>query len=303
MKKNPLKPNYVGGNFMNEKEWKEKYLQKIKKCKDLESLFNIWKKAQIDENSPCYIPGIVEKSYFTLDGYINEEKYNNAKQKILFILKEADIKEKREIDEDNQINWYINFLNWLNNKETQLIKDSSFTRENIARMSAYILNKDIYSRTELKEALESIAIMNINKRGGSGRCNDEELYNLYYKKYKEFILKQIEICEPDIIISMCGQKINEELEQQTQNSSLVFVSMVHPSRGKYIRVNDKEVDIGFNQLQKSKIRELSIENKINFINNKINSEEDLKFNKVTCRYFMKFIKRYEEIKNNKNSKT
>ena len=265
------------------------------KISEMKNLFDRWKLEQENEQEPCYTPGVVEKHYFTLDGFINKEKYDNADKKILFILKEPHILEKREkgID-DNQINWYMNYIEWLEDTNTKRIKDSSYIRENVSRMSAYIIDKEIVSdRVRLKEALESIAVININKRGGSGDCDTRELYEKYYLKYKQFIIEQIQICNPEIIISMCGHEIFEDLNKEFLDKNIKMVSLVHPARGKWIKIDDDEVDKGFRKTVKTEeIQNESIENKIRFLNENIS--RDIKFNKTTFKFFMQFVKRYTD---------
>jgi len=210
--------------------------EKIKTCKELNELFNLWKKVhKEDPNFQKDSESIIEKDFFIEDGYICEEKYQN----VLFILKEPNIKSKAHVGP--QIQFYKNFtikkyrelVNNVNKNNSSLIiyefdKDNtikpiryrennkSFTyfdnipkqKEKMARMAKFIIDKKITSvYSELKDALEKVAFMNINKRGGSNTCDNRKL-NEYYDLYEDFIIKEIELLKPKTIVLMTkGSKV------------------------------------------------------------------------------------------------
>ena len=69
--------------------------------------------------------------------------------------------------------------------------------------------------------------MNINKRGGFAECNKQTLYN-YYNKYKENILKEIEIINPSVIVFCAGNKaIYDDLKENV--NCKYIIDMYHPS--------------------------------------------------------------------------
>ena len=162
-------------------------------CKVLNELFKEWKKEQGNEpNDSCektfpknangQIPNIEEyKSSFCVDGFLSD-KFNG----VLFVLKESNTEGNPEL---NDTFWF---------KDCQGAK-----RWKLYRNSMIIyLEKCVGKGLKYQEC----AYMNLNKRGGYGKCNDEQLTNyVNNEKYKQFILKQIEIINPKHIIC-CGSK-------------------------------------------------------------------------------------------------
>lgn len=149
------------------------------KNKLLDNLFKEW----VDIN-PLY------SGNFVADGIINEEYYNKAFKKILFIAKEPN-------DPDQKESWDFRKL-W--NQEFKY----PFTYR-IAEWAHGILNdfpefdelwKD---RNRLILSLQSIAFMNVKKIGGRGSSERNEIRK-HVETEKDFILKQISIIKPDLII-------------------------------------------------------------------------------------------------------
>jgi hypothetical protein len=138
----------------------------------------------------------IEKDSFVRDGYVTE----NYDGKILFILKEANILKYRSNEicihrNRSQVIWYKNFYNspHRDNSPKQL--------EKISRMYCGLANNNwMPSDIEIHSAINNIAFVNLNKRGGD---NVDKKVNLYVKKYLEFVRKQIEILEPEYIVC-CG---------------------------------------------------------------------------------------------------
>lgn len=159
--------------------------------KNLNSLFNAWEKETYEY-----------KGKFVKDGIIDESKYNIAPKKLLFIAKEP--------NDPEQSSW--DFRDYWK-KEFKY----SFSYR-IAEWAYGILNKFNTSYDELQnirdilhETLLNIAFMNIKKCGGKGTSNKSEIIS-YYKKNRQYILKEIEIIDPDIIIlclSFCNDIRND----------------------------------------------------------------------------------------------
>jgi hypothetical protein len=139
------------------------------------------------------------------DGIIDVYKYCEAPIKILWILKEVnDIGAYNQRDAfqdnvtlDNRKGWYAtldpviyisyailhNFMTW---------KDLSY----------------IIEKPEMTDILKYIAYININKEVGRS-VSSESLLKKQYEKYKDVILSQINLANPDIII--CGNTIHHLL--------------------------------------------------------------------------------------------
>jgi hypothetical protein len=138
--------------------------------------------------------------YPIYDGPLSVEEYFNSKTKILWILKEPYGKDNN--GEDNSYSsWYST---WKYNEDYQF---KNPTWRTIANASYSILRNTFHDNNSLKEEifndLGRVAWINLQKvpRNDSSITNDSEI-QLAYEKGKELILRQIEACDPDIII--CG---------------------------------------------------------------------------------------------------
>jgi hypothetical protein len=155
----------------------------MNKTEQLDQLFEKWQK-----DIPSY------KGKFVKDGIIKEEIYSVlTKPKLLFIAKEPNNPKQEEGD----------FRKWWCDTDPQY----SFSYR-IAEWAHGILNDfppfdDIYDGgypVKYKEALSSIAFMNIKKIGGLGNSNYTEMMK-HLKDNKELLMESIEIISPDIIIT------------------------------------------------------------------------------------------------------
>ncbi len=192
------------------------------KTQQLDALFEEWKnKIYSDQN------------IFIRDGIINENEWNKTDKKILFICKEANNKSEESWD----------FRGWWS-------KSINYTfAYRIAEWSSGILQNfpsfDSINDNEKKfDAIQQIAILNVNKTGGKATSKDANL-KIHIEESKKFILKQIEIIEPNIIISCIGDELNDFLfsdEKWSQSGYAILVkrygnakliSFVHPSSRSY----------------------------------------------------------------------
>lgn len=212
----------------------------LKKCGKLDDLFELWKKVQANEENyenttlmdKTEKHDSIEKDSFNKDGYIDENEYDEASVKVLFVLKEANIwahrdeEVKKGILPENreQIEWYLNYINYgKTNRPKQ--------HEKMGRMAFYLQNRNINDEKakhpinhEYKKALKACAFMNMNKRGGKG--NTTEKYNNYIETYQEFIMKQIEILNPNYIVIL-GSKENKITEAMTDKFGDKVIQMWH----------------------------------------------------------------------------
>lgn len=183
----------------------EEIKEKAKSAESLDELFILWKQAHAAEGNyeETTVPTIEQKS-FIADGYVSEADYKKVTQKVLFVLREANIATHRNEKDVPELrthkNFYGDFLKDIHNDNLPKQK------QKMARM-AYFLQHSELSEEErkrpdeerMKRALASCAYMNINKRGGDKRVNWEK-FNGYFRTYKAFIAKEIEIINPDIIV-------------------------------------------------------------------------------------------------------
>ena len=168
----------------------------------LNELFEAWKNAQINEiewentfpkkyeNGQPIIPPEEFKGSFCVDGFLSD-KFNG----VLFILKESNTCSDEPKGEYEDTFWFKE------NTEKEIsgekIDDSYWNR--------YHRNMEWYLRNAFGGDINyyECAYMNLNKRGGYGKCDDMQLSN-YINSYGDLIEEQIRIINPKCIFC-CGQ--------------------------------------------------------------------------------------------------
>ncbi len=191
------------------------------KVEKLNELFEKWKKEQEEEvdvndkENQSTIPSLkVSKDSFTYDGFVFDEKDNT----VLYMLAESNLDGKIK---DNETFW-LKSVYKIRNNNLKITK-------RIEQMQEYLCNKI----PEL--SMKDISYMNINKRGGFAECNKQTLYN-YYNKYKDNILREIEIITPQVIVFCAGNKsIYDDLKKNV--NCKYIIDMYHPS---YQYVSDEK---------------------------------------------------------------
>ena len=93
----------------------EELKQKAGEAKTINELFKIWKQAHaVEENYTYTTVQTIEQNSFVSDGFISEDEYKNAKIKVLFVLREANIaghRSEKDIPElRSQKDFYGKFL-------------------------------------------------------------------------------------------------------------------------------------------------------------------------------------------------
>lgn len=179
---------------------------KQSKTEQLNELLKKWEMAQIeesDENWENKTKGNVQfltKYHFCRDGIIDEAIFEKENKKVLFISNEANDDEKTSANrlKTDRIN---DFNEYFREKEDCW---NGKLRETVCAFYKVIIQD--YEIPEYKVA-KNFAFMNINKRGGKGSINDDNYkrgnknhIEEYCKYYAEYIKKEIEIIDPDIIV-------------------------------------------------------------------------------------------------------
>jgi hypothetical protein len=136
-----------------------------------------------------------------IDGITNTERYFNSRERILWILKEANESKGENAPKDHR-----DF-----HKDVTTYKDWQKTFPNIINSSYGILN-NIYDFSKipkigtlhkpnklLTNITNDIAIININKSGGGSRCKTKISHE--YTLNKTILLKQIELLKPTVVIN------------------------------------------------------------------------------------------------------
>lgn len=185
------------------------------------------------------------------DGILNFKEYLSGKTKILWILKEP----YDDFDEaGNPIGGEWHFREALLNKKVigEFDKGSRNTYEPIIYSTFSILNgfpssKEmdyIRDRPEMLKSLKNIAYINVKKTAGKTQTLDSALYRAY-ENHKDLLIKQIELCNPDIVIFGNTYKYlkndlnlretefikNDSLEYAIKDDRL-YISAYHPAQRK-----------------------------------------------------------------------
>ncbi|MDD3878136.1 MAG: hypothetical protein PHT69_16070 [Bacteroidales bacterium] len=181
------------------------------------------------------------------DGIVNKEMYQNARLKILWILKEP--------DDNSGTSW--DMRDFLKSPRNLTVRDDNWnwkrTYKMIMLVSWGILNNfQSYEKTlsdwenqgneKTLWVLNEIAFINLKKTGGASNSYPPTIRNAY-NKFKELIWLQINTFKPDIAI--CGgtyEFINKDISQYcTEN--IQFVNNYHPNfrRGKNHMVYYNEI--------------------------------------------------------------
>ena len=193
----------------------------------LEELFNRWKVEQSkDKKTTCNSKNgyVVATNSFYKDGIVNLKEYQNSEKKVLFITNEVSIDCKQDNDEkkhglkgkcegghlvgNDEGNTVCSFAKYINGEEQEtwsgkmrikfgemyriITEGENYEMGGITEKSEKALEKN-------KEALKKIAFMNLNKRGGFGNIQVENFLK-YIETYKDYIRREIEIINPDVIV-------------------------------------------------------------------------------------------------------
>lgn len=155
------------------------------KTEQLDELFKEWEAAR-----PEY------QGKFIKDGIINEELYNKAPVKVLFIAKEAnhgddpkpgDFREWWKGRIDHAFSYRV--AEWAHG----VLNDfPPFEKVHFGTNKSW---QNLYSN-----ALQSIAFLDVKKSGGGGKADHAKIKDHIFKN-RDFLNRQIEIIEPNIIVS------------------------------------------------------------------------------------------------------
>lgn len=184
------------------------------KTQQLDNLFSEWKKVR-----PSY------RTSFSEDGIINEELWDGAKKKIVFLFKERNGGEgdfRKLLDKD--INPWPVVGYW------------SYGLQNVT--DNYLPNFEKAQKNK-KAACRSSAIVNLKKTPGGGSSNMENIQQIAFLD-KEFIEEELRIISPEIIVcggifDICRQlwDINEMISERVYKTAIfkdiVWIDFVHPA--------------------------------------------------------------------------
>ena len=165
------------------------------KKSELEKLFDEWRLVQGKEEEYNWKGTGISKESFTEDGIVNEEIWDNLqpeKKRVLYLFGEATVSKRNRIKRTDTGALVDEGEFWFK----KCVGENHIGGKLFRRIAA--MQRIIQKQEELsdEEALQQVAYMYINKRGG-GAWKD---VNKYAGGYHEYIKKEICIINPDIIV-------------------------------------------------------------------------------------------------------
>lgn len=154
------------------------------------------------------------------DGIIDEPSYNTCPVKVLYILKEVnggkDWDLRDFIYSGGRARTWNNIARW------------QYAIENYTKEVSFSEVQSI-SVDFRRKMLKKIAVINLKKESGGSFSNLKQIW-AYSCEDKEFIKKQIKLCNPDIIICCGTGWIVKELKltDLIENNNLVLIDFNHP---------------------------------------------------------------------------
>lgn len=165
----------------------------MSKQEKLEALFNEWRKEHINESDESFSKtssgGLIKKNFFQIDGIINEDEFEKEKVKVLFISAEANVKHDEPLTDYRQ--------NYADYNDSGHDDWSGKMRERICGIYQYISKQNNLS---INKMANKIAVMDINKRGGSSNIGKGKHIVEYAEVYKEYLINEIKTINPDLIV-------------------------------------------------------------------------------------------------------
>lgn len=205
-------------------------------CKDLNQLFDLWRKAQTEEpdstwNQTRGSAHNITKDHFRRDGIIDKDIFLKEERKILFISSEANDDEYSAKTDalSNTVDDYVDY------HITRHDDWKGKMRERLAEIYKVLTHTD---RTSLEnpDAVLHFAVMDINKRGGGALIGNDNHVENYCKIYASFIREEIEIINPDVVAVIGTNLFNANLHGK-------YLGALTENEKNYFIINGKKVPI------------------------------------------------------------
>lgn len=198
----------------------------INACSSVGELLPLWKLAHKCEVNTDYIAGNVPAYAFLPDGIINEESFAKSSPIVLFIAKEAYLYGEHDDDKAAAKNAET-VMFWHRRVAYGEVPETIFSKR-LSMLANAIFNDDFKTINKDHTALRSVAVINLNKRGGFVGCVWKTLEE-YVKRYAEFISREIELISPELIVC-CGDGVRWLLENYIRlDKQIKVISLYHPS--------------------------------------------------------------------------
>lgn len=210
-------------------------VNKMTQTERIEHLFEEWKTAQ--EQEPDEIWRLtkggknITKKHFRKDGIIDENTFLREKRKILFISNEANDDEysaKTNISpsnlDDYRRYYETGYDDWLGKM-----------RERTSAIYKVVEGIAINEMSDSDAAIH-YAVMDLNKRGGGADVKGAEHIEAYCKYYGDYIKKEIEIINPDIVVWLGTKTYDMDLHKRYLGAKSIGTK-------RYFILNGKQVPI------------------------------------------------------------
>ena len=148
------------------------------------------------------------------DGITNMSKFKGTSPKILWILKEAN-NSHTDNPSENQRDFHADVTCYPKWRYTfKRIISCSYAMINGKLSSNKMPWVDDDATIDGENVMLNIALININKCGGESRSKKSQIVATY-EKHKDFILRQIEQINPDVIINCSGvESLIDDLQEK-----------------------------------------------------------------------------------------
>ena len=207
----------------------------MSKTEQIERLFEEWKAAQEQESDDSWRltrgGKNITKKHFREDGIIDDETFKHEKRKVLFISNEANDDEysaKTNINPSN-IDDYRRYY------ETGYDDWLGKMRERTSAIYKVVAGIAINEMSDSEAAIH-YAVMDLNKRGGGADVKGAEHIEAYCRYYKDFIRKEIEIINPDIVIWLGTKTYDMDLHKRYLGAKSVGVKRNFLIDGKQVPI-------------------------------------------------------------------
>lgn len=185
----------------------------ISKSEQLEQLFLKWELAQENESDSLWQltkgGNNITKSHFRRDGIIDEAVFAKETRKTLFISNEANDDEysAKTNAKPNNIDDYRRYC------ETGYDDWLGKMRERTSALYKIVAGIGIMEMSDADAALH-YAVMDLNKRGGGSDVKSAAHIEEYCKYYQNFIKREIEIINPDVVVWLGTKTYDMELHSK-----------------------------------------------------------------------------------------
>ena len=179
----------------------------ISKINNLDDLFIAWKEFQTNDGLYSllnkYCKNIAPNA-FARDGIVDNVIFQKTGYKVLYIMNESNADSYVDITKD-QSNWSFT-RNFKVFEQTGEKWKPSYLLTKICEMQRIILQNELGLQIDLQPSALTLSVINLNKRGGGkhiSRSYFDEYFKPYVEKHTDFIKREVEIINPDLII-WCG---------------------------------------------------------------------------------------------------